>query len=401
MVRAVVSLGLVALALGCGSSNVFECKIDGDCDGEEALGRCEPNGFCSFPDDTCPSTRRYGTHAGDGLAGTCVPPDVADTGDSGVDDGVSMSVGESSLEGASVDASSDDDPTTVDSAPEPVCGNGIVEDGEACDGDDPGSTTCRSLGHDSGTVLCRDDCTADDSQCTDCGDGIVQPTEVCDGSTGMQTCADLGWFGGTLVCADDCQGIDESGCSNCGNGTVDPGELCDGSPGMATCESLGFTPGEVACNGECMFDTSSCGVIACGVDPLEPVGGCPDACAACENGTCVFECDDTSECAESEIVCPVGWPCLVRCSGTSSCNEAIVTCPELYSCRTECTDTSACADLQLRCSLAGTCTMVCGTDASVCSDATVDCGGDSCIAQCDEDEPAVECGPACECESCP
>ena len=123
---------------------------------------------------------------------------------------------------------------------------------------------------------------------------------------------------------------------------------------------------------------------------------------SCENGTCTIDCDETSECEGSQVVCPIGWPCLVRCTTTSACDGAVVTCPDLYPCHVECSGTSACEDLELGCSVAGTCSIACDpVDTSVCDDATVDCGGDSCIAQCAENEPAVECGPACECQGCP
>jgi hypothetical protein len=62
---------------------VFGCGGDEQCVEEGRAGACESTGFCSFPDPSCPSGRRYGVHAGDGLARSCVPemPDVADTSD--------------------------------------------------------------------------------------------------------------------------------------------------------------------------------------------------------------------------------------------------------------------------------------------------------------------------------
>jgi len=79
----------VVLALGlepaCVRSAAFECASASECADAGVLGRCEPTGFCSFPDPTCPSDQRYGDHAGAGLGGTCVPVDdgttgIADTG---------------------------------------------------------------------------------------------------------------------------------------------------------------------------------------------------------------------------------------------------------------------------------------------------------------------------------
>ena len=60
------------LLLGCRSEDNFECQDDGQCMLEGVAGYCESVGFCSFPDPTCASNRRYGQLAGD-LAETCVP----------------------------------------------------------------------------------------------------------------------------------------------------------------------------------------------------------------------------------------------------------------------------------------------------------------------------------------
>jgi hypothetical protein len=45
----------------------------------------------------------------------------------------------------------------------PVCGNGIAESGEQCDGSDLGGQTCEGLG---GTLSCKADCTFNTSGCT-------------------------------------------------------------------------------------------------------------------------------------------------------------------------------------------------------------------------------------------
>lgn len=70
-------LAAVALAsapAGCQSST-FACQSDGACPD----GRCEPQGWCSFPDVSCPSGFRFAEHAAQGLAGTCVEVGVGDT----------------------------------------------------------------------------------------------------------------------------------------------------------------------------------------------------------------------------------------------------------------------------------------------------------------------------------
>ena len=64
-----------------------------------------------------------------------------------------------------------------------VCGNGIIEGGEDCEGSNLGGATCSSLGYESGTLSCRSDCTFNTSDCTaasggggGAGGGYVAPS---------------------------------------------------------------------------------------------------------------------------------------------------------------------------------------------------------------------------------
>jgi len=59
-----------------------------------------------------------------------------------------------------------DDPE-MQPADEPVCGNAVREEGEACDGLDTGPDACGDAGFPSGLALCRVDCTLDTSWCSD------------------------------------------------------------------------------------------------------------------------------------------------------------------------------------------------------------------------------------------
>ena len=99
----------------------------------------------------------------------------------------------------------------------PVCGNNVREGNEVCDGHDLGGETCDSLGYYEGGVLgCSDDCMDfDTSGCQGgvCGDGVINGPEVCDGhDLGGETCDSLGLLYGELGCLDDCSGFDTSGC---------------------------------------------------------------------------------------------------------------------------------------------------------------------------------------------
>jgi hypothetical protein len=95
-----------------------------------------------------------------------------------------------------------------------ACGDGIIDNGEQCDGSDLGSATCQSEGFVNGTLTCTASCTFDLAVCSTCGDGIVSGDEACDGSDfGGATCVSLGHAPGNLACSSDCSTIDTSGCT--------------------------------------------------------------------------------------------------------------------------------------------------------------------------------------------
>jgi hypothetical protein len=79
-------------------------------------------------------------------------------------------------------------------APQPVCGNGIVEHGELCDTDPPEGQSCLDFeGHDGGELGCSDDCNdADLSSCDTCGvtfDNCSDDADCCPG----YSCGSIGW----------------------------------------------------------------------------------------------------------------------------------------------------------------------------------------------------------------
>ncbi len=97
-------LGLVTALVGCPASEVFTCADDSECQGD-GLGRCEANGFCSFPDQQCPSGRRYGELAGGGFASDCVDAEVGSTGSQDTGES-SAATGSSSGTGDALDGGS-------------------------------------------------------------------------------------------------------------------------------------------------------------------------------------------------------------------------------------------------------------------------------------------------------
>ena len=69
------------LACGCIGERGYPCDDDHLCELADAEGRCEPEGWCSYPDDECPGGFRFEPSAGDGLGGQCVdaPTSCEDT----------------------------------------------------------------------------------------------------------------------------------------------------------------------------------------------------------------------------------------------------------------------------------------------------------------------------------
>lgn len=120
----------------------------------------------------------------------------------------------------------------------PICGDNLVNVmGEQCDGTDLGGKTCASVvGNGStGTLACFPNCTFNSSGCTPpvlCGNGQVDGGEACDGNNfGGKNCASV--LGnpnaiGSLSC-NNCA-LNSSGCSippYCGDGKLAAGEECD------------------------------------------------------------------------------------------------------------------------------------------------------------------------------
>lgn len=130
------------------------------------------------------------------------------------------------------------------------CGDGVITAGENCDGADLNGATCESLAAGSGTLRCSpSSCHYDTSGCATtqlCGDGVVQTDEQCDGmDLTQQSCESLGYSGGDLACNQTTCRFDTSACASgpdvrCTNSCIDDScsgvlELCDRTPG---CQDL-------------------------------------------------------------------------------------------------------------------------------------------------------------------
>lgn len=121
----------------CFESDPFQCTIDAQCTGDADGALCQQTGFCSFPDDTCPSGQRYGGLAGDGLANECVELDEPG---SSTEDPIAEATGPGQSTTPSADSSDSGmaDSTTA-AEPMPPCGapgqpccDGVCDSGAVC-----------------------------------------------------------------------------------------------------------------------------------------------------------------------------------------------------------------------------------------------------------------------------
>jgi cysteine-rich repeat protein len=191
-------------------------------------------------------------------------------------------------------ASCTDDCECVEEAP--VCGDGVAEGAEACDGADVDGC--------GGNAFCTEACTCDTFVC---GDNQADGSEECDGSDDTacgagESCSDAcACIEDAPVCGNDriegteeCDGAADSACTAgescsdacecvgavCGNGVADPTELCDGlddalcGPGWVCVEGC-------TCDGPPRLDRFGTPVVG-GANPVviprpnRSVGVCPD-----------------------------------------------------------------------------------------------------------------------------
>lgn len=229
--------------------------------------------------------------------------------------------------------------TTTTTGPMIVCGDGIIEGGEECEGADLDGQSCISFGFTGGTLTCDANCLFDKTQCVSetCGDGAVngggeecdcgqQGSPCSDAQLGNVTCSQLvapqngNYHGGTLTCGSPQSCVfNKGGCIYCGDGVRNGPEACEGGDlGGQSCQGLGFTGGNLSCNSNCTHNTAGCfnafcgdGVCNNGETSCSCPGDCPDdpnSCSPCECGGFSGNCACDDACIFWGDCCPNG-PC--------------------------------------------------------------------------------------------
>ena len=185
-------------------------------------------------------------------------------------------------------------------SPEPVvCGDGVIDGDEECDGSELSNESCVRLGLGPGPLGCKANCQFDLTGCGPselCGNGDIDGAEQCDeGEDNSDTAPNACRVNCTLASCGDAVVDDEEGCDDgsansdfranacrsdcrpayCGDGLIDQGEDCDSDKlGRATCAREGYSGGVLGCTEACTFDTSGCLTcgdgVADGDDPSEP-----------------------------------------------------------------------------------------------------------------------------------
>lgn len=296
---------------------------------------------------------------------------------------------------------------------EPLCGDGLVDESEACD------DTARIDG-DGCSASCTVEqgwiCAFEPSVCRRCGNGVIEARETCDdgninASDGCsKTCAiEAGWA---------CIGAPSSCAETCGNHRVDTGEGCDD----------GNTTSRDGCSASCAIETgyacvngTSCAPIcgdgrrlaaeacddgdtangdgcssACTVEPdftctgspstCSPISDpppppCGSSCNSCTAGGCCAQ-DCNSDNQNCDLHCAPGCDCELDCSNAETCNPE---CREA-ACKFNCAGAKHCKP---KCNGMGTtCEITCDANVDDCD--KLECRmGAACMVSCNN---AEKCG---------
>jgi hypothetical protein len=192
-----------------------------------------------------------------------------------------------------------------------MCGNGIVEGEELCDGNCPScdAIACWRPVSQGDPAMCNFQCT-------------MEPIADC--------------IAGDGCCPDGCSSATDSDCSaTCGNGVVDPGELCEpnsATPCPTVCENNGcmrgvFTGSEANCNRACMPVAIT--------TPIHGDGCCPPGATANNDRDCSPTCGNRI--VERGESCDGTCPTAATCNDNAPCTVDAVT-GSASDCTARCTN---------------------------------------------------------------
>ncbi len=258
-----------------------------------------------------------------------------------------------------------------------ICGDGVANGGEACDGTDLKDETCISKGFSGGDLACYANCTLNVEDCSGsvnqvCGDGMVTGSEVCDcGPDGVCTSpielnntecdsSDIGYAGGTLGCMPGCLTFNVSLCyssggplppgpenettnqtNQSGGGPYNPGLLTDCElsglycvPSMWACQDVGgsyYPQSTHVCNSHLEYCCTAqvtevtCTSLSGTVCPWD--APCTTATVESKDGPCcvVGTCEESNVGCASNDDCPAGRICnsvgMCVIESSSECND--------------------------------------------------------------------------------
>ncbi|MBK8265740.1 MAG: hypothetical protein IPK80_30985 [Nannocystis sp.] len=259
----------------CAPTRAFPCSADEQCVDGAARGLCEAEGYCSFPDDTCPSGRRFGAFANEGLASACVDGDsitTTTTATSATTDATT----DATTGGACVDQGG----LCGDSSE--CCGSCVACEGGTCQPAAAGAPCVV----DCATLVWGDQLQEESVTCYRMAEGTAAGECAPDGSCALPDATLCSGPGAPLLtCSQRCH-LSPSGCvAGASADTIEISDLCatDAVTPLCrpTCDPDGLDRLDAACDavGACIEDLSTC------------------APYLCADGECTSSCVNTKDCA--------------------------------------------------------------------------------------------------------